>query len=276
MIFSAPVPFEDALAAAEARSLLPTTGTTAELQQLDSAIKRRALFSATVDLAEPLQKLDDGIDAILRGETDQATVRLEMKKLWEKLGYVPDPEQAGGLRDLSSTTRINLQLETNIETARGYGHYKAGQQAAVLDEWPAQELFRAFNPKGSMRNWAERWAQAGGEFFGGRMIALKTDEVWHRLGDPNLFRDGLGNPYPPFAFSSGMDVRDIDRDEAVQLGLIDADTQLEPDDEIDFNADLQASPDVRGENLRAMIEATGLGAFDHDGTFYFRPEGFEE
>jgi hypothetical protein len=275
MNFAAPLPFTQALNAAAARSLLPTTGMAAELQKLDSAIKRRAMFSATVDLAEPLQKLDDGINAILRGEVDQASVRLGMKQLWEKLGYVPDPEHAGGLRDLSSTKRIDLQIETNVDTSRGFGHFAAGQQADVLDEWPAQELFRAFNPKGSMRNWAERWAKAGGEFYGGLMIALKTDEVWQRLGDPDLFPDGLGNPYPPFAWSSGMDVRDRSRDDAIKFGLIDANTQLTPT-ALDFNADLRASSGVRSANLRSMIEATGRGVFDSEGVFHFKPESFEE
>jgi len=273
MPFSAPVTFDAALAYARARSLLPTTGVTADLQRLAPAIKRRALFSATVDLVEPLQTLDDGVNAILRGETDQASVRLAMKKLWQSLGYEPDENEAGGLRDLSSSKRINLQIETNVDTARGYGYYAATHNADTLDEYPAQELFRATNPRDpdAARDWEERWMQAGGEFFGGRMIALKTDDVWNRLGDPDLFPDGLGNPWPPFAFNSGMDVRGITRDEAVQLGLIDADTQLTPPPLEDFNTNLRASPDLRSALLRTLIEATSLGTFDAGGVLHFKP-----
>jgi len=269
MFFSAPVSFDAALDAARARSLLPTTGTSAQLRLLESAIKRRALFSATVDLAEPLQKLDDGIAAILRGETDQATARLAMKQLWQSLGYEPDPAHEGGLRDLASADRINLQLETNVDSARGYGYYAASMDATVLDEWPAQELFRATNPRGAQRDWPARWAQAGGEFYGGRMIALKTDPIWDSLGDPDLFPDGLGNPYPPFAFNSGMDVRGVSRDEAVALGLIDPDTQLTPKPVEDFNAELKATPGALSAALRAAIESTGLGNFDAAGVLHF-------
>jgi len=45
------------------------------------------------------------------------------------------------------------------------------------------------------------------------MIALKDDDVWDQLGSSDFFPDGLDNPYPPFAFNSGMDVRDVIRSE---------------------------------------------------------------
>lgn len=263
MLFEKPLPYREALDSHEVRSVLATTGRTRELQQLEPDIKRRAIFSATVDVVKPLQKLSDGVRDILDGKIDQASVRLGMKQLWEQLGFQPDPEKVGGLEDVTSTARINLQIETNVQTAQGYGHFTQGQDPAILDEWPAQELFRATQPAGKSRDWAERWAAAGGSFFDGRMIARKDDEVWQRLGDPELFDDGLGNPYPPFAFNSGMDVRDIARDEAVELGVISADEQVEPDP-VDLNADLQATPDVRDGWLREALASTGLGAFDGD------------
>lgn len=270
MIFTEPRPFKEALNAQQVKSLLPTSGRTADLQRLESEIKRRALFSATVTSVERLQRLDDVINGILSGQLDQASARLAMKDLLEEQGFRPDPEVAGGLQDLSSDRRINLQIETNVATARGYGWREQGMQADVLDEWPAQELYRAF-ATGKERNWAERWAKVGGQFYDGRMIALKTDPIWKRLGDPANFPDALGNDYPPFAFNSGMDLRDIDRAEAEQLGLIDAGTQLFPQP-LDLNADLAAKPDVRAGWLRDALEETGLGTFDDAGTFNFKTE----
>lgn len=268
MSLTAPVPFKEALDAHDVKSILATSGRTADLQQLSGAIKRRALFSATVSNTELLQKISDGTNTMLTGQGDLATMRLGIKQLLDDMGYQPDPEQAGGLQDLSSTARINLQLETNVDTARGYGWDLQGQDPDVLDEWPAQELVRDFVPKGKERDWAARWARVGGEFFDGRMVALKNDPIWSKLGDSDIFPDGLDNPYPPFAFNSGMGVRDIDRDEAEQLGLIEANQEVFPRD-LSFNAELQASPDVRDDRLRAMLEATGLGTFDSEGTFVF-------
>jgi hypothetical protein len=272
MILTAPMPYKEALDSREVKSILPTTGKTSDFAQLAPEVKERAMFSATVDSGELLQKIDDMVNSILTGQSDQATARAQVSDLLWDMGYnQPDPDKQGGLQDLKSEDRINLQLETNVEAARGYGWWKQGQQADVLDEYPAQELVRFSVPKGGIsaeRNWADRWTKAGGQFYDGRMIALKNDPVWSRLGDPGLFEDGLGNPYPPFAFNSGMDVQDIDRDEAVDLGLIDEDTEIFPQDR-GFNDDLQASPDVRNQQLRDAMEDSGAGHFDQDGTFIF-------
>jgi hypothetical protein len=253
------------------KSIMPTTGRTFDLQQLDPAIKRRAAFSARTTSVGLLQKYRDLEDGLLTGQLDQATARLNIKQMLAEMGYMPDPEQIGTLQDLSSDSRIDLKLETDVQTAQGYGWDLQGQDPDVLDEWPAQELYRAFGPKDpkNERDWAARWERAGGQFFDGRMIALKNDPIWDRIGSPDLFDDALGNPWPPFAFNSGMDVRDIDRDEAVALGLIDADTQIFPK-QIDLNEGLQASPDVRAADLRAELEQTGLGHFQGD-TFVFGP-----
>jgi hypothetical protein len=279
MLIDRPVPFREALNANRVKSILTTTGGTAQLQQLESAIKRRALFSATVSIAEPLVKLRASVQRILAGYGDQATARLELKQLWQDLGYQPDPDRAGGLQDLGSDRRINLQIETNVATARGAGWHEQGMQPDVLDEFPAQELFDAGN-SGNRRgssghagdlSWPDRWAKAGGIFTGDRMIALKTDPVWERLGSPELFPDSLGNPYPPFAFNSGWRVRDIDRDEAESLGLITANTQLTPEP-LDLDADLAATPALREQWLREAITDSGLGRFDADGVLLFNPE----
>jgi hypothetical protein len=273
MTFTAPMPFKEALAAQQVKTALPTTGRTSDLQKLSSAIKRRSLFSATVTSGELLGKLDDGVNAILAGQTDQATARLGLKQLLADMGYQPDPEQAGGLQDLSSDARIDLQLETNVATARGAGWYEQGQQVDVLDEFPAQEFYdTAPGDSKNRREWENRWLQAGGKFYDGRMIALKGDEVWNKLGDSDLFPDGLGNPYAPFAFNSHWRTRDIGRDEAQGFGLIDDQTELFPQP-LDLNASLEASPDVRSEKIRALLEDTGLGSFDASGVFVFKGGG---
>ena len=136
-------------------------------------------------------------------------------------------------------------VKTNVELAQGAGNYIAGHDDDVLDAWPAQELYRqegrdqprnwdGTNPKGdkTLTGFGSRWmfaAQASGDPDAarmlettGRMIALKSSGIWQALGD---FEDGLGNPYPPFAFNSGMWVRDVPRKTAESLGLIDPDEQ---------------------------------------------------
>lgn len=62
------------------------------------------------------------------------------------------------------------------------------------------------------RKWERRWADAGGKFFDGRMIALKTDPIWIKISR-------FDRPYPPFDFGSGMGLRNITREESDALGL---------------------------------------------------------
>ena len=264
MTFLEPLPFKEALQSREVRSLLRTTGKTADLARLEPAIRERAVFSATVTNAEFLDRIDRGITELLDGKTDQAALRTGLKNVLRNIGYTQDAARAGTLEDLRSDRRLNLIIETNVEMARGYGQWTQGQQPDVLDEWPAQELVRVRHSE-VPRDWAQRWADAGGMFYDGRMIALKTSPIWRAIS-----RFGL--PYPPFDFNSGMDVVDIDRDEAEAIGLIDPATVLVPESR-DFNADLQASPNLRSEWLVQALEDSGVGEFTDRGVFVFTGGG---
>jgi hypothetical protein len=250
MIFAAPLPFAEAIASRAVKQLLPTVFRTKELATIPAQLRERAMFSAGVTNAEHLQDFSDKIDALLNGQTDRATARAELKKAIGPLGG--GEVVATDLTDIRSDARLNLILDTNLQQAQGYGGWMQGQDPAVLDQWPAQELVRVIDSK-KPRDWAARWAEAGGVFYAGRMIALKNDPIWTRISR-------FGTPYPPFDFNSGMDVDDIDRDEAIDLGLIDRDTELFPQSR-DFNTDLQASPEVRAASLQAaLIESLeGLG-----------------
>lgn len=258
--FTAPLPFTEALQSREVRSILRTTGGTQELALLEPAIRERAIFSATVTSAEFLDRVDRGVMELLTGKNDQATVRHGLKQLLQEIGYTADPERAGTLQDLRTDERLNLIIETNVELARGYGQWIQGQHPDVLDEWPAQELVRERASK-VPRDWSQRWADAGGQFFGGRMVALKTDPIWKRVSRFEL-------PYPPFDFNSGMGVRDVARNEAEDMGLLDASTVLLPQDR-DFNSDLQAAPVVRSNWLVQALEDSGVGEFNDRGVFVF-------
>jgi hypothetical protein len=141
----------------------------------------------------------------------------------------------------------------------------------VVDEWPALELFRAedrLRPRGDPSykgdasiGWGDRWqeaARASGDDDAlacyqkfGRMVALKDSPIWDELG--NEWEDSLGNPFPPFAFGSGMDVEQIGREEAIALGLMDDTDSVAPRAIPDFNASLQKPITDRDEELFAAL-----------------------
>jgi hypothetical protein len=253
MIFRTPIPFAEAIQSRIVRQLLPTDLRTDLLSTIPAELRERAVFSSGVQSAETLQKISDLVDGIVGGELGRAEARTELKRFLGSLGAEVDETD---LTDLRSDARLNLILDTNTQMAQGYGQWAQGQ--AALDQFPAQELIRLIDSR-VPRDWAQRWSDAGGTFFGERMIALKNDPIWTRLS-----RFGL--PYPPFDFNSGMDVESVDRDTAIEAGLIDRDTQLTPQDR-GFNEDLQASPQVREGSLKeALREAlAGIASFGADG-----------
>jgi len=229
MIYRAPLPFTEALESNAARVLLPTDFRTRLLSTLDPELRRRAVFTASGTNAQHVGEIQDVAQEILEGRLNRAEGRARLRELVDGLGYQPVPGEEGSLTDLSSERRINLQIDTNVQQMQELGRAIQQDQPAIRDEFPAWELVRFSSPENpeAMRDWAARWVKAGGEFYGdGRMIARKDSQVWERLGDPDLFSDGLGNNYPPYAFNSGVGRRAVDRDEAVSLGVIGEDDEV--------------------------------------------------
>ena len=106
------------------------------------------------------------------------------------------------------------------------------QTEGVLHQYPAWELTRVSERNMPRADWPARWAAAGSScgFEGalqGRFIALKDSPIWKALGDgEGGYRDTLLNPYPPFAYGSGMGWVAVDRAECIALGLIDEDEEV--------------------------------------------------
>lgn len=260
MLFDSPIPFADALAAHTVKALLPTELSSGELARIQPDILARAFFSARNAHAGSLQLMSDLVDNLLTPHTemrdgkpftaglDPASARLAAKQYFGSIGYAPDPEDEGTLKDLSSDARINLVLKQNVESAQGYGAWKQDQDPDILDAFPAQELFRA-EAREVPREWLMRWQEAGGRLYDGRMIAPMNDPIWEDIS-------AFGDPYPPYDYNSGMWTRPIGRDEAVALGVVKDDTEIKPQD-LGFNDDLKLTPDIRAGSLITAL--TDLG-----------------
>lgn len=271
------IPFKDAVMAHGVKSLLPTTLSSEELSTLSGGIKRLAMFSARTDSAWYVQQISDAVEDVLNPHTttrpdrvsdtnpagkvtegmDRATAELRLKEAIDTIGYQPAEGEKGTIKDLSSMRRRRLVVETNVQLAQGAGKFLQGQDPDVLDAFPAQELVR-FQAKVHERDWHERWLRAA-EYSGdedaarvlnefGRMVARKDSPIWDALGDPDLFDDALGNPYPPFAFQSGMWVMDVDWDTAVKMGLVKTDETIEPQ-ELEFADRLELPKEIRDARL---------------------------
>jgi hypothetical protein len=248
--FSRPVQFSEAAQAREVQSVLPTSLTSAQLEEIQPAILERALFSSRVHSAEVLQELDDILSRYLSGEINSATAVTELRQVMRDNGLWAAPGDEGTLKDFQSNERLNLIIRMNAGFANGYGDWLYNQQAPVLDEWPAQELFRALAVK-VPRDWVTRWndaAHATGTKIAG-FVALRNTPIWTAISR-------FGVPYPPYDFNSGMRTRLVDRTRAMSLGLIDRDTRIAPQDR-GFNDDLRFTPAIRAAALRQALEEEG-------------------
>lgn len=231
-----PVPFDEAFAWAKGRELLPTTLGHAQLTQLRREIGRRGLVLARVADARILSGVMDRVSQISRGiqerpgeYMDPATFRLEMQQVLASADYRPHPGREGTISDLRTKARLDLIVQTETELAAGRASQAADLDPDVADAFPAWELYRAKRPIGAARDWEDRWrkaAHASGDTTAagaladfGRMIARKDSPIWAALGSTDLFDDALDTDHAPFAFRSGMAVKNVNRATAINVGV---------------------------------------------------------
>lgn len=265
MNFTEPVSFEEALASRQLRTVLPTLGRTVDLDRLPAAIRMRAQFSAAVTDARHLDLIGDLASEVVDGRLSVADSKMRLGEFLEKAGFSPDPSRPKDLTNFFADGRRDLQIRMNTGLMQGQGKWIADQDEDLLDEFPAQELVRV-ESREDERDWRQIWVENGGRIINGRMVALKSDGIWERISR-------FGYPYPPFDFNSGMGVMDVTREEAMELGLIDLNTRVQPDERATaINDELEIDAGVRSQSLRTAMEETGLGEFVGD-VFVFRERG---
>ena len=252
----------------EGRRAAPSTRTSAEWERVAPALREKCFFSARVNDAEVLGKMREligkAVDSSKRNPNEalvsQDKFISEMKSFLRSRGYTMGGSK---LTDITSRRRLGLIYDMNIQEAREYARYVRGQDADVLDMYPAQEFVRVEIRRVPRTDWPVRWRAAGGKIRGGRMVALKSDPVW-----TNLSR--FGRPYPPFDYGSGMGVEDIDREEAVELGLLPDDEPADEIPEFDIALEAEASLDRIPEDMVEEIVRETPNARIEDGKLKMR------
>ncbi len=207
-----------------AKKPLPTAlDSRAIREQWSRQLREQALFSAQMTLKGYLERLQGVLAAVADGRLDESAARLVLRAKLAELGYAAPGE---GLKDAATAQRLNLILKTNRQTAGSLAQIARSQDPEYAALFPAWRLRSGGYRKNHRTDWAQRW-QAAGDAVGWKgahhlqMVALKTSPIWDALGDGvGGFRDTLGNPYPPFAFGSSYGWREVDRLEAIELGLV--------------------------------------------------------
>ena len=212
------------------KELLPTAMGSDELrEQVAADILRRSVFSARMESARYLALVRETCAQFADGEINQAKAMEELMGELGQMGH--SPRDGGGLSNPASLARLKLVVNTQRQMAASCARL-ANQTEGVLHQTPAWELVRVSGRRMPRADWADRWAAAGAScgFEGAlqdRFLALKDSPIWQALGDgTGGWRDTLGNPFPPFAFGSGMGWVGVPRAECVALGLIGEDEEV--------------------------------------------------
>ena len=213
------------------KELLPTSlGSDEVREQIAADILRRSVFSARMEYARHLAAIRDAVTQMLEGKIERGEAERLLLRSLAALGHSTEGES---LTDPASERRLALILDTQCQMAESVARLSQ-QTEAVVHEFPGWELCRVGERRLPRKDWLARWNLAGqsvgwegavdhpiyGDELAYGFLALKSSPIWQALGDGvGGFRDTLGNPYPPFCYSSGMAWLDADRETCERFGL---------------------------------------------------------
>ena len=215
---------------------------------IQAGLRDRAFFSSQVASARILHAAREMVAERVGGNISASEFRREMRKILATDGYDAG-ENRGTIKDLMTKARLDVIQRTNVEQARGYIHHLEATAPGAIAAFPAQELVRVRQRK-KPRDWFARWKDAGGRLYEGRMVALVDDSIWTRISD-------FGNPFPPYAWGSGMGVRAVKKSEAIRLGVVSAEQVKAKVEELknkptpDFNGKMEATIPMRHDSPEA-------------------------
>lgn len=222
----------------DSRVSRPTSLSSKEISQYWSQkLKEQAMFSARTTEKEYLDEVKSILHDYVTGSTEvkegpnegdpmtmgKGRARILMYEKLMDLGLVGQADgDSNRIDDLASSIRLNLIIDTQNEIAHSIDQLKTASDPIQKIINPCWELVRN-ELRVKPRNWMQRWHEAASlVMWDGvakntdRFIAKKDSPIWQELGNAP---DGLGNPYPPFAFNSGMGWETVSADEIDELGL---------------------------------------------------------
>ena len=237
----------------------------AEWARVPVAIRERAQFSAHVESARFLSTVQSKLQKRLKLEketVDRGTAFVDRDSFIRDMRGIAREEGLetgeGGLRDPASVGRLGLIYDQQTRSAAEYARWKMGQDADVLDEFPAWRFVRVIDVQ-TPRDFHAQFEGA---------VRLKTDlAFWTGVNAD------FGVPWGPWGWNCGHDVEDVDRAECEALGLLAPDERVEPVEK-DFNERLEASvADMKPGVVEWLQEALGEKVEITDGHMVFRGEG---
>lgn len=258
---------------------VPSDMRTAQWDAVSAWCKERAFFMASVTSAETLQAFRSAVQQMVDGTMSGTDARKLLRMHLHGSGYQAPAGLEGTIKDLSTTARLKVTLNTNVEMARGWA--QMNQYKGDIAH-PGIMLYRAIWPKGQPRDWVnicrERVGNMAGVVLTGDpnapMVALSNSPAWVML---SRFKQ----PGPPYEFNSGMRIKPVSLDDCIdKYHLItedDADTlaAIEQDRMPALNDGTACTPQVSERALRDELtrQLQGLAEWQGDKLVMTDPNG---
>lgn len=265
-----PAKFSEAFKKLKAKKEIGSKLSSKQWQEVPTAIRDRAFFASRVASARFLTKAKKFMQSFLLKEIEEVTspegvkstaikiggradfvARMQDFVLSEGLGEALPPGTPRGqrgvipeMKDLASSRRLGLIFDTNIRSAYGYGNFKASTDPDVSQAYPAWRFVRTGFVK-TPRPLHKKYENA---------VRRKDDtKFWLEMNKKEI--GGLGVPHGPWGFNSQMDVQEVGRREAMELGLIKKDEKIkEPKKE--FNKELSVDLSRMDKGIAAKLKKT--------------------
>jgi hypothetical protein len=150
------------------------------------------------------------------------------------------PVGDGTVRDLGSTTRLNLIFDTVTRQAHGYAEWRQSMEEPLLSAYPARRFVRL---PGAL---TERARHDEAE----EKVRLKTDFHWWAFFQNAADIGGFEVPWEPFGFNSYMTTENVKRREAEKLKLVKKGEKLyRPQQVEEYNAGIRASTEQMSPSM---------------------------
>ena len=230
-----PIEFEESFKRLKERKEIGSRMTSKQWTLIPAAIRDRSFFASRVASARFLTSAKKFLTDFMLGTKEEVLSPDGVKSIAFKAGGRADfvkkmqdfaisegmgdplPEGVGRgqrgvipeIKDIASNRRLKLIYDTNIQSAYGYGNFEASIDPAITDAYPAWRFVRTGVVK-EPRPLHKR--------FEGEVRRKDDTKFWLEMNKKEI--GGLGVPHGPWGFNSQMDVQEVGRREAVELGLI--------------------------------------------------------
>ncbi len=202
-----------------------TDRSSAQWSKVPAAHRTNALFSAHVEKAALLQRMQTLLDDYLAGARESVTLpdgtQTTVGKVQGKADFINqmrefminegmDPDAKNNkITNIGARSRLSLIFDTQVRAAYGQARWEQGMAEDMLKAYPAWRFVR--NPGARVKR--ELHVRNEGA------VRLKTDyQFWaQEMNAADI--GGFTVPWPPFGFNSYMDLESVSAAECEQLGI---------------------------------------------------------